>query len=166
MTMNQTIRYHKGFVTSTIVSEFPSFLLVADAVGCGPRLYNFVEPAEKPRRAARTGGLPRTVERAIREEADPAFKARIARARRAWADTAYPDSPDSLAKLRLSKGLSQTQLGNLVGTSQAHIAKIEAGQVRILLETANRLASALEIDVSRLSELLDTAAVKSSAKGT
>ncbi|NNH19152.1 helix-turn-helix transcriptional regulator [Bordetella trematum] len=66
--------------------------------------------------------------------------------------------------MRLQKGLSQTQLADLIGTSQSHIAKIEAGQVRIYLDTANRLAVALSVSLDKLNALLDSTSAESSSK--
>ncbi|WP_412130714.1 helix-turn-helix domain-containing protein [Bordetella bronchiseptica] len=67
--------------------------------------------------------------------------------------------------MRLAAGLSQTQLAKLVGTSQSHIAKIEAGHVRVYLDTANRLATALGVDLERLNAILQSAQVETSSRG-
>lgn len=75
-------------------------------------------------------------------------------ARRRLAEVAYPADVDSVAKLRLARGLSQKQLADAMATQQSYIAKIEAGHVRILLETAERMAGALGVSVDELSALL------------
>ncbi|WP_017234958.1 helix-turn-helix domain-containing protein [Pandoraea sp. B-6] len=62
--------------------------------------------------------------------------------------------PDSLAKLRLSRGLSQQELARLTCTSQSHIAKIEAGSVKMFLDTAIKLADALGVSLDRFRELI------------
>ncbi|AZR94578.1 hypothetical protein BBB39_12920 [Bordetella trematum] len=162
--MSQDIRYHKEFVLSTIVSQFPESRVVVESVGSGPIAQNFTKPAGTLKRSSRDGRLPRRVERSIREDHDPEFKDRLIRARQIWAEEAYPDAPQSLAKMRLQKGLSQTQLADLIGTSQSHIAKIEAGQVRIYLDTANRLAVALSVSLDKLNALLDSTSAESSSK--
>jgi predicted transcriptional regulator len=44
-----------------------------------------------------------------------------------------------IKKLRTERGLSQTELANLAGISQAHIAKIESGKVDPRLSTVNKI---------------------------
>lgn len=48
-----------------------------------------------------------------------------------------------LKKLRIEAGLTQKRLAELVGVSQAHIAKIEQGKVDPRLSTVNRVLKAL-----------------------
>ena len=45
--------------------------------------------------------------------------------------------------LRLEAGLTQKQLAELVGVTQAHIAKIEGGKVNPRLSTVNRILQVL-----------------------
>jgi len=49
----------------------------------------------------------------------------------------------NLKKLRIEAGLTQRQLAELVGVSQAHIAKIEKGTVDPRLSTVNRILHVL-----------------------
>jgi len=50
---------------------------------------------------------------------------------------------DLLKRLRLEAGLTQERLAELVGVSQAHVAKIERGKVDPRLSTINRILKAL-----------------------
>ena len=90
------------------------------------------------------------IERITSGDAD--FAERLSRARQKIAETHYPDN--SLASLRLTKGYSQKQLADLVGTSQPHIARIEAGTEDIRISTIKRLANALNIPIEELINLL------------
>lgn len=51
-----------------------------------------------------------------------------------------------LAQLRLSKGLSQTQLADKMGMQQPSIARIERGAEDIKLSTIEKLSVALGVD--------------------
>jgi transcriptional regulator with XRE-family HTH domain len=66
----------------------------------------------------------------------------------------FVNAPASLAKLRLSRGLSQAQLASAIGTSQPHIAKMEGGSVNLMFDTAGRLADALGVKLDDLRPLL------------
>ncbi len=52
-------------------------------------------------------------------------------------------SRNLIKHLRLEAGLTQKQLAQIVGVSQAHIAKIEKGKVDPRLSTVNRILEAL-----------------------
>lgn len=56
----------------------------------------------------------------------------------------FPQEIRGIAGLRMRMGWSQQRLADEIGTSQPHIARIEAGR-DILLDTARRLASALRV---------------------
>jgi predicted transcriptional regulator len=49
----------------------------------------------------------------------------------------------SLKKLRLAAGLTQKKLAELIGVSQAHIAKIERGKVDPRLSTVNKILTVI-----------------------
>jgi DNA-binding XRE family transcriptional regulator len=112
---------------------------------------------ENARLSPRTNRLPRAAEVEAREKRDPQYKAEMANARRYLAETFCAEEPNSLTKLRLQRGLSQSALAKLVGTSQPHIAKIEAGTLRIYWETATRLADALQVSLEELRPLIKVA---------
>lgn len=50
--------------------------------------------------------------------------------------------------LRERKGLSQRQLAELVGTTQSAIARLEGGRISPSLPTLDRIAAALDAEVS------------------
>jgi len=79
----------------------------------------------------------------------------MAAARARVARQAFDDQPESIAAARLRKGLSQMKLAELLGTSQPHVAKIEAGKVRIQFSTAVQLADALGISLDQLRPLVE-----------
>lgn len=68
------------------------------------------------------------------QEKDPAF-------RQAYAalEAAY-----QVARLRIMRGLTQTQLAELVGTKQPSVARLESGQSTPRLDFLQRLAAALD----------------------
>ena len=61
----------------------------------------------------------------------------------------------NLARVRLAKGLSQTQLANRIDPSklliaQSYISKIERGEKNITIYTLNMLAEALDTHLTEL----------------
>ena len=112
-------------------------------------------------RSVLSGKLPRSQVTAERERADPDYARRLTAARKELAKAIGQGGVDSLQALRLHRGLSQTQLAAQLGTSQSHIAKIEAGQVRLYLDTAIRLADALDIGLDDLRRILPESTYRS-----
>lgn len=78
-------------------------------------------------------------------EKDVQRRERIENARKQIAEY-FPDETRGIASLRMRLGWSQQRLAEEIGTSQPHIARIEAGR-DILLDTARRLASALQVSL-------------------
>ena len=74
-------------------------------------------------------------------------------ARKDIADNYYSDI-NSFTSLRLKAGLSQRKLSAIVGTSQAHISKIEQGKNDPTLSTLRKLASAMQITIAELTEVM------------
>ena len=68
----------------------------------------------------------------------------------------FGDEQLSLSKLRLSRGLSQTQLAKAIGTSQPHVARIEASKGELLFDTASRIADALGVKLDDLRPLIES----------
>jgi transcriptional regulator with XRE-family HTH domain len=87
----------------------------------------------------------------------------LSAARKRLANEFY-GTPTSLSQMRLSKGLSQVALAEKLGTSQPHIAKIEAGKVKIQFATAVQLADALGITLDELRPLIEQAVDESLAE--
>lgn len=120
------------------------------------RVYLFTgKPLTAPR-SPRTGRLSISEQTRLREQSDPAYAQRMARARTTLANSFKEIGyAHTLSNKRLAKGLSQAQLAEMIGTSQSHIAKIEAGSVNIYLDTAAKLAKALAISLDELQSLID-----------
>jgi ribosome-binding protein aMBF1 (putative translation factor) len=78
-------------------------------------------------------------------ETDKRRREHIENARRQVAER-FPHETRGIAALRMRLGWSQQRLADEIGTSQPHIARIEAGR-DILLDTARRLASALHVSL-------------------
>lgn len=73
-------------------------------------------------------------------------KARDAQFREAWEEgQADLDFRKAVIGARLSAGLSQKQLAQQIGTSQAAVARMEAGTYRPRVETLLKLAAALRV---------------------
>lgn len=91
-----------------------------------------------------------------REQRDPTFKAKMMNGRKLLAEEIHDvDQEDSLVKRRLQQGYSQQYLATILGTSQSHIAKIEAGTLNINFTTATKLADALNTSMDDLRTLVE-----------
>lgn len=58
----------------------------------------------------------------------------------------------SIVTVRKNKGLSQEQLGNLIGVKKSQICSIEKSKGTLMLSTVMRLVKALNIEVILTSE--------------
>ena len=74
--------------------------------------------------------------------ADPAAKAGYERARRAF------ELAEEVRSLREAKGISQSELARRIGSTQPAIARLEAGGVAPTIETLERIAAALGLQLS------------------
>jgi len=72
---------------------------------------------------------------------DPEVQAGYERSRRAY------QLGEQVRQLRQAKGLSQTALGELAGTSQQAIARIENGGVMPTIDSLERIGRALGVDL-------------------
>lgn len=93
-------------------------------------------------------------------ELDPRKAAALARARKRISVFLEDGGDISLSKLRLSKGLSQTQLANAMNVKQPYIARIESGMDDLRLSTIESLAKALNEPVERITVALCTSRLK------
>ena len=57
--------------------------------------------------------------------------------------------------IRIKKGISQANLAELLGVNDYYISNIECGKRNITLGTINKIANALDIDVSKLFDFKD-----------
>lgn len=81
-------------------------------------------------------------------EQDEVMAQSLAEARVVLANEVFTENSGNLSNLRLQSGFSQSQLAELVGTSQSHIARIEAGKSDPGTETIGKIARALNIEPS------------------
>lgn len=69
-----------------------------------------------------------------------------------------------LKLMREARGLTQDELAQRVGLSQAHISRLEAGQSRYPAEHLVRLAEALALTAQERADLLAWAAAQSAER--
>jgi DNA-binding XRE family transcriptional regulator len=85
-------------------------------------------------------------------EADPRRAKLLQEARRSLSGSGVIEK-NSLKQLRLSRGYSQEQLAKLMGSTQAQVAKLEAGRPDVRLSTVVKIAAALgvsSLDVAKI----------------
>jgi transcriptional regulator with XRE-family HTH domain len=56
----------------------------------------------------------------------------------------------AVLKARKAARISQEELAMRIGGDQAYVSRIESGQANVTLETAEQIASALNVDVAAL----------------
>ena len=56
----------------------------------------------------------------------------------------------AVRKCRNDAGISQEELAMRINADQAYVSRIEAGQMNVTLETAEQIASALNVEVGAL----------------
>jgi len=116
----------------------------------------WIDARETAPRHRRAGAVSAANILSAREKASPEYASRLSASRTRLASELY-GTPKSLSQMRLSKGLSQVALAEKLGTSQPHVAKIEAGKVKIQFTTAMQLADALGITLDELRPLIEQA---------
>lgn len=86
------------------------------------------------------------------KESDPRFSAAIEVSRAKIASSISRDG--TLKHLRLSKGLSQSDLANILKTKQPQVARIESGMQSPRMDFIKRLAEALNEDPVEIFKIL------------
>lgn len=81
-------------------------------------------------------------------ETDPEMAAALSQSRAELSDHLYAGKTLTLPAIRLSAGLSQSQLADMISTSQPYIARIESGKTDPSTDVIARLAAALGKDDS------------------
>jgi len=71
------------------------------------------------------------------------------------AEKVLAEEGDTIRTLRLKMNLSQTQLAEKLGTTQAQVARIEKGNVDPQRSTCKRLREVLGISADVLDEMMD-----------
>src|ERR1700742_1357816 len=142
-------------LTSTTTGGSQGFTAVRPvAISSPPAWITISTLTPGSRRSPRTGRLPLGAAIAQREAADEQFRQRMSRARVRLAAEMQDDNQNCVARMRLSRGLSQQRLAELSGITQPHLAKIESGRLSIQFATAVRLADALGVSVDDLKPLV------------
>ena len=152
--MNATIRFLSASETSTTSEDSEDCQRDAVPSTTGEAFLEVVLPGLGQTKTSADGRLTRVAISARREAVDATFRSRMQEARVSLASEFLQDATASLARLRLERGYSQQQLAAAIGTSQPHIAKIEAGRTALMFDTATRLADALGATLDQLRPLL------------
>jgi DNA-binding XRE family transcriptional regulator len=110
------------------------------------------------KRSPRNGKMPAHVAQYERELNNADYRNEMQQARERLAQDMAELGIDSLATLRLNRGLSQSQLAQMIGTSQPHIAKIEAGSGIPNWATVVKIADVLNVSLDGLRPFIRVAA--------
>jgi DNA-binding XRE family transcriptional regulator len=158
MTMRIIIQSQNVFATSTNTSASQKYAVGenvarSDTAVSVISVQRPVHPDAKPSR--RTGRMPAHVVEHERENASVAYRHKMEFARSTLGQQIEEVMPKSLVALRLKRGMSQSQLAQMIGTSQPHIAKIEAGNLNLYWATAVRIADALAISMDELRGIIE-----------
>lgn len=116
---------------------------------------NTARPVEVGFASAKVDATSRTVsvrDRMALLEADPRRAKLLQQARKNLSSNRVIDK-GSLKQLRLSRGLSQDQVAKLMGSTQAQVAKLEAGRPDVRMSTVKKIAAALGVDSLEVAKL-------------
>lgn len=143
--MNQTARTPSEYSPHTTVFKSGEAARSATAAPCQVYQFEFYQSDEPAPPGSKSPSA--IVER---WNADPDKKAAMIAARERWAERLEVEASPTLKSMRLQRGLSQTSLAVILGTSQSHVARIESGSTQITLSTCRRLAEAFEVDLNAI----------------
>lgn len=141
-------------MTSTVHLISPGFAEASTASTADEVAYFVIHIDGTASVSTRNGKLPRGTAAHNREISDSQYREKMQAARKLLAEEINDLIPNSLSKMRLSRGMSQTDLALRLKTSQSHIAKIESGKVKLSWQTALKLSDALRISLDTLRPLV------------
>jgi DNA-binding XRE family transcriptional regulator len=139
-------------LTKTLSGERPAGNVPNEAASSLGTCFVLELDPQEVRGAALSAGFQPIDELAKAYEKIPKRKRALVKAREWLAD--YSNEGRTLRTFRLKKGLSQAALAEKVSMTQAHIARLESGQIDAQMSTVLRLASALSVKPSTLFEAL------------
>ncbi|WP_196248194.1 helix-turn-helix domain-containing protein [Pseudomonas chlororaphis] len=90
-----------------------------------------------------------------RIEADSSLSEELKKARASVADEFYDEEGETIKSLRLKNGWSQQKFSELLGTTQAQVARLEKGNIDPHRSTCKRLRQVLNISAEKLEEIMD-----------
>lgn len=90
-----------------------------------------------------------------RIEADDSLSEELGKARAWVADEFYDEEGETIRSLRLKNGWSQQRFSELLGTTQAQVARLEKGNIDPHRSTCKRLRQVLNISAEKLEEMMD-----------
>lgn len=90
-----------------------------------------------------------------RLDASEEHKQGMAEARSWVAEKVLAEEGDTIRTLRLKKGLNQTKFAELLGTTQAQVARLEKGNTDPQRSTCKKLREVLGISADTLEEIMD-----------
>ena len=133
------------FLVGSWQSTQPSVSVLADTA----------RPVEVEFAAAKVDSTARTVSvrsRMALLEADPRRAKLLQQARKNLSSSSVIEQ-GSLKQLRLSRGLSKEQVAKLMGSTQAQVAKLEAGRPDVRMSTVKKVAAALGVSSLEVAKL-------------
>lgn len=95
-----------------------------------------------------------SIDEVVAKSEGDALRLKYLQEARAELATSLESDGVTVRTLRLRHGLSQAKLGEMIGTSQPHIARIERGTENVTIETCRKLARVLSVDMNTLDAAL------------
>lgn len=152
--MNMIMQLQNASAKSTTPLVFQGYAYTNQATTNQFAIIECTQLPYEPKRSPRTGKLSVSAATYLKEKSNANYHAAMEKARAALADDYRDVLPNDLTALRLKRGLSQTSLASTIGTSQSHVAKIEAGLLDVKFSTAVKIADALAVSLDTLRPLI------------